>query len=84
MPLIDAIWDLPDDVEGNVQHIADHGLTPVDVAHVLNNPERYDTSRSSGWPMVFGHTPSGEYVAVIYEEIDDSTVYPITAYPVEE
>ena len=30
MPLIDAIWDLPDDPDGNVQHIAEHGLTPID------------------------------------------------------
>ena len=84
MPFIDAIWDLPDDPEGNVQHIAEHGLTPIDAEHVLNHPERHATSRSSGRPMVFGHTPSGEYVAVIYEEIDESTVYPIAAYPVEE
>ena len=26
MPLVDAIWDLPDDPHGNVQHIAEHGL----------------------------------------------------------
>ena len=32
----------------------------------------------------FGRTPSGETIAVIYEEIDDSTVYPVTAYEVEE
>jgi uncharacterized DUF497 family protein len=84
MPLIDAIWDVPDDPEGNVQHIAEHGLTPIDVEHVLNNPDRRKKSRSSGRPMVFGHTPSGEFIAVVYEEIDDTTVYPITAYPVEE
>jgi hypothetical protein len=33
--------------------------------------------------MVFGKTPSGESIVVVYEEIDASTVYPITAYPVE-
>lgn len=84
MARFDTIWDLPDDPTGNVQHIAEHGLTPIDVEHVLNNPERHQTSRSSGRPIVFGHTPSGEYVAVVYEEIDESTVYPVTAYPVEE
>jgi len=84
MPLIDAIWDLPDDPEGNVQHIAEHGLTPIDVEHVLNNPERHKTSRSSGRAIVFGHTPSGEYIAVVYEQIDDTNVYPITAYPIED
>jgi uncharacterized DUF497 family protein len=84
MPLVDVIWDLPDEPEGNVQHIAEHGLTPIDVEHVLNNPERHGTSRSSKRPIVFGHTPSGEYIAVVYEEIDETTVYPITAYAVED
>ena len=84
MPLVDAIWDLPDDPSGNVQHIAEHGLTPIDVQHVLNHPERHVVSRSSGRPMVYGFTPSREYIVVIYEEIDESSVYPVTAYPVEE
>jgi hypothetical protein len=84
MPLIDAIWDRPDDAEGNVQRIAEHGLTPIDVEYALNNAERHATSRASGWPLVFGHAPRGEYIAVVYEQIDRTTVYPITAYPVEE
>ena len=84
MPLIDAIWDLPDDPDGNVQHIADHGLTPIDVEYVLNHPQRRQTSRSSGRPIVFGFTPSGETIAVVVEEIDEGTVYPVTAYPVED
>jgi hypothetical protein len=84
MPLIDVIWDLPDDPAGNVQHIAEHGITPLDVEHVLNHPDRRKTSRSSGRPIVFGQTPSGESIAVIYEEIDECTVYPVTAYLVED
>jgi hypothetical protein len=84
MALINAIWDLPDDPDGNVQHIADHGLTPIDVEYVLNHPQREATSRSSGRPIVYGFTPSGEYILVIYEVIDEGTVYPVTAYPVEE
>ena len=67
-----------------MQHIAEHGVTPIDVEYVLNNPQRRQTSRSSGRPIVFGYTPSGEYIAVVFEEIDTTTVYPITAYPVEE
>ena len=84
MPWVDAIWDLPDDPHGNVQHIAEHGLTPVDVEHVLNNPERHAVSRSSGRTITYGYTPSHEYIVVIHDEIDESTVYPITAYLVEE
>ena len=84
MPVIDIIWDLPDDPDGNVQHIAQHGLIPSDVEYVLNHPRRRTTSRSSKRPMVFGRTPGGEEIVVVYDEIDAGTVYPITAYPVEE
>ena len=83
MPSIDVIWDLPDDPEGNVQHIAEHGLTPLDVEHVLNHPDRRDTSHSSGRPIVFGHTPNDEYIAVVFEDVNEDTVYPITAYEVQ-
>jgi hypothetical protein len=83
MPLIDIIWDLPGDPNGNVQHIAEHGLVPGDVEHVLRNPRRRSKSRTIGRPIVFGTTPSGEDIAVIYEEIDESTIYPVTAYQVE-
>lgn len=84
MPLTDVIWDLPDDPNGNVQHIAEHGLTPIDVEYALNHPLRRGFSRSSGRPMQFGQTPSGETIVIVYEEVDDSTIYPVTAYPVEE
>ncbi|MDA1016891.1 MAG: hypothetical protein O3A00_20840 [Planctomycetota bacterium] len=41
-------------------------------------------SRSSGLPIVFGFTPDGRYIMVVYEQIDDITIYPVTAYDVEE
>lgn len=84
MPSIDIVWDLPDDPYGNVQHIAEHGLIPLDVEHAMNHPTRLSRSRSSGLPIVFGRIPSGKVIAVIYEEINDNSIYPITAYEVEE
>ncbi len=78
------MWDADDDPHGNVQHIANNFLTKDDMQWVLNRPERRAKSRSSGRPMLFGHTPADEYVAVVYEEIDDNTVRPVTAYVVEE
>jgi hypothetical protein len=33
---------------------------------------------------VFGYTPDGTYIIVVYELIDDGTLYPITAYAVPE
>ena len=64
--------------------MADHGLDIDDVEHVLRNPTKHSTSRSSGRPMVFGYTPSGEYIAVLYEELDEDTVYPVAAFPIED
>jgi hypothetical protein len=77
-----VFWDF--EPGGNAEHVAEHGLDVDEVEHVLRAPEQFKVSRSSGRPMVFGHTPAGEYVVVIYEELDDDTVYPVTAYPVEE
>ena len=58
----------------------------------LNSRTGYDmtrriektTSRTSGRPVVTGYTPDGRLIFVVYEEIDDVTVYPVTAYDVEE
>lgn len=44
-----CIWDLPDDPEGNVAHIAEHGLTVDEVEAVLHAPDSVqDTSRPPG------------------------------------
>ncbi len=51
---------------------------------VIFNPVDHDVSRSSGLPIVFGFTPDGRYILVVYEKIDDVMVYPVTAYDVEE
>ena len=67
-----------------MQHIAEHGLTPADVEFVLQNPTSDDESYSSGRPCCFGCTPDGDHIIVIYEWIDDDTIYPVTAYEVDE
>jgi uncharacterized DUF497 family protein len=79
-----VIWDDEDDPEGNVQHVAEHGLTTADVAHVLALPAGQSVSSSTGRPMAFGYTPSGEYIVVVFEQVDADTVYPVTAYEVPE
>ena len=82
MPFDSIIWDLDDDPDGNVQHCADHGVTPEEVEEVLENAVDADISRSSGRPVVFGETGMGRHLMVVYKSIDASTVYPITAYEV--
>lgn len=76
------LWDRDDDPRGNVQHIAKHNVTKDEVEDVFDNPVGTDTSRSSGRPVIFGDTRAGRHIMVVYEAIDASTAYPITAYNV--
>lgn len=77
------IWDLVDDPEGNVRHIAQHDITPDEVEEVLTDHHNEATvSRSSNLPITFGWTLTGKYIAVVYEEVDEDplTLRPVTAY----
>ena len=76
------IWDPTPG--GNVEHVEEHDLTTDDVDRVLLFPDSVDFSSSSERPCVFGYTSDGRYIIVIYEEVDDDTVIPVTAYEVDE
>ncbi len=78
-----VLWDMDDDPEGNVLHIAEHGLTKEDVEDVLYGVHELDTSRRSGHPIAFGFTSTDAYICVVFDWVDEETVYPITAYPLE-
>jgi hypothetical protein len=62
MALLRVIWDLDDDPDGNIQHVAEHGLTPEEVEQVLDQKlgskpakaEPADCPRSSGGPKQEG------------------------------
>ena len=82
MDFLRTIWDY--EHGGNVEHIDEHDLTIADVEHVLMQAEEELISESSGRPCVFGYTPDGEYIIVVYEWIDDDTILPVTAYEVAE
>lgn len=84
MPFLHVIWDLDDDPEGNVQHIGEHGIAKAEVIEVLGQPEAYDVSRSSGRPVAIGTTSTGRIILVVYKEIDADTIYPVTAYDLED
>jgi hypothetical protein len=77
-----VLWD--DEPGGNVDHVAEHGLTPEEVDEVLLDdsiPVFY--SKSSRKPCKFGYTSSGKHIIVIWVEEDDF-IYPVTAYEVAE
>ena len=76
------IWN--EEPGGNVEHIEEHGLAVDDVEHVLANSRCEATSRSSRQRCVFGYTPDGIFIIVVYELIGQDIIYPVTAYEVSE
>jgi uncharacterized DUF497 family protein len=84
MKFLQVIWDDDDQSDGNVQHIAEHGLTIEDVEYVLENSTWEGISSSTGRPCCFGYTPGGDFIISVYEQVDGDTIYPVTAYEVPE
>jgi uncharacterized DUF497 family protein len=80
------LWD--DSPGGNVEHIAEHGLTPEDVESAFENIEKRTTSRSTGRPAIFGRTHEGDVIFVVYHLDNDDDgrefVYVHTAYLAED
>lgn len=86
--MIDAIvaWDMEDDPQGNVQHIAEHGITIEEVEEVLlDENNEVGESRSSRRPITIGNTSTGKRIADVWEEALDNPliIRPITAYEVD-
>ena len=80
MPGDQCFWDLDDDPGGNVQHIAQHGLSKEDIDHAIEFSSEELRSDSSGLPLIFGPALDGSTIVVVYERIDESSIYPVTAY----
>lgn len=84
MDFLRILWDDPDDPEGNVEHIAQHGLSIDDVEEVLENPNSKGNSDSSGLPCIWGYTLEWLYILVVYQTIDEDSIRVVTAYEVLE
>ena len=67
-----------------MDHLAEHGVSQDDFEHVLSRPYSKGLSRSSGLPAAWGYTPDGRYIVVVYLELDETTILPVTAYEVPE
>ena len=76
---LEVIW-----TDGNLEHLAEHGITPEEAEQVLRDPAREEVSRSSGRPIAMGYTSDGRWIMVVYERVDAIAVYPITAYEVSQ
>ncbi|HMO26408.1 MAG TPA: hypothetical protein PKB10_09070 [Tepidisphaeraceae bacterium] len=79
MPWIDGIW-----TDENRSPVEEQGLTVEEVESVLADPAEVSVSRTTGRPIASGQTQAGRLIAVVFEQIDDLSVYPITAYGIEE
>ncbi len=81
---MDVIWDLTDDPDGNVQHIALHDVTIDEVEEVVGNPHSSTVAdkNRSGRFVTGGETADGRFLEVVWETVleDPLTIYPITAY----
>ena len=67
-----------------IEHITEHGVSQDDFEHVIRSPVSKGFSRSSGLPAAWGYTVDDRYVMVVYEELDEVTILPVTAYGVPE
>jgi uncharacterized DUF497 family protein len=84
MDYLRILWDHPEDPEGNVQHVEEHGLSIEDVEEVLGKPSSEGMSSTTGRRCMWGHTSEGLYIIVLYDEIDEDTIRVVTAYEVPE
>ena len=79
MAYFDFLW-----TADAVDHLAEHGISQDDFERVVCHPFSKGYSRSSGLPTVWGYTEDGRYIMVVFEELDESTILPVTAYEVPE
>jgi uncharacterized DUF497 family protein len=82
MPWFDIVWDesLPN---GNVAHLAEHGISIAEAEEVLMHAIGRERSRSSHRWVAFGRTSEGRDIAIVYEVLDAITVLPVTGFEIE-
>jgi hypothetical protein len=68
----------------NEQHVADAFVNREEFEEVVMSPDRVDSSRSSGRFVAFGTTSTGKYIACVYDLLDADTIYPVTAFELED
>ncbi|MCC7084545.1 MAG: hypothetical protein IT427_06020 [Pirellulales bacterium] len=81
MPHVLFVWN-----DELIAYIAQHGVTPEEFEEVVLNAGSVQHSRSSGFPIVFGPTSTGKFLACIFEYTgpDKIEVLPVTAFEVDE
>lgn len=63
----------------NLQHLAEHGVTPEEFEEVVLSAREFELS-TTGADMARGETSAGRFLVCIFCLIDDVTILPLTAY----
>jgi hypothetical protein len=71
-----CIW-----TDRNLDKLAQHDVTPEEFEEAIANPARDTLSASSGRPAVYAFV-RGRLLFCVYDEIDDDTILPCTAYEI--
>lgn len=84
-PFFDILWD--DEAGGNVEHLAEHGVSIDEAEWVL---QRFFHDREPSWSnpdrwVVVGETRAGRVLVVVFEYVEAyDLVVPVTAYEPEK
>ena len=78
MPTYFFVW-----TDETVDHVAQHGVSPDEFEHIVQDPESNGISKSTGRPFAVGVLEDGREILCVYEFIDDCTIEPITAYELD-
>jgi hypothetical protein len=77
MPYFEFVWT--DEI---IAHLAEHGVSTDDFEQAVSHPSRLSISRSSGRPCCWGNAVDGRQLFCVYEQLDEMTIIPVTAYEV--
>ncbi len=80
-------WDDEDDPSGNVQHLAQNGVSMEEFELILTDYDsRRGRSRSSGRNTAWGGLPDGREIVIVYdiESTNPLVIRPVTAYEHED
>jgi uncharacterized DUF497 family protein len=65
-----------------MEKISERDISIEEVEEIISHPDRTGISRTSGRPIAVGETSSGRTLLCVYEEIDGTTIQPITAFEI--
>jgi hypothetical protein len=67
-----------------VEHLAQHDVSREDFENAVCEPMTLEHSHSSGFPACRGFALDGRLLFCVYEQLDDLTLLPVTAYEVRD